>query len=182
MIEEGMRTLICLTMVAGLAWPVFAQTPAPLDPGIQKVIQVAIVTRDIQASAQRWAAVLGMPVPAISTTRPGNEVKELYRGKPSTGQAKLAFFRLGQVTLELIEPVGPDTSWREYLDKNGEGVQHLGFQVSDIEKANASAAAMGFPPLHRGRYDKDNGSYSYVDSQKALGVVIEFLQSDPPKQ
>jgi catechol 2,3-dioxygenase-like lactoylglutathione lyase family enzyme len=177
-----MRTLFCLLLLAALSLPLAAQAPAPVDPGIQKVVQVAIVSRDIEASVKRWAAVLGMPAPSISTTRPGNEVKELYRGRSSMGQAKLAFFRLGQVTLELIEPVGPDTSWREYLDKNGEGVQHLGFQVTDIEKATANAAALGYVSLHRGRYDKDNGSYSYVDSQKALGVVLEFLQSDPPKQ
>ena len=52
------------------------------DPGLKKVVQVAIVVRDIEASSKLWAELLGMPVPEISTTRPGHEVKEIYRGKP----------------------------------------------------------------------------------------------------
>lgn len=159
-----------------------AQTPAPLDPGMQTVVQVAIVTKDIEASAKRWAAVLGMEVPKITTTRPGQEVKVQFRGKPSGGQAKLAFFKLGQVVVELIEPVGKDTSWKLFLDQHGEGVQHLGFQVKDLDQAIANAQKSGMNVLHRGRYDKDNGDYVYIESEKALGVTVEFLHSDAPKK
>lgn len=155
-----------------------AQESAGLDPGMKTVVQVALVTRDIEASAKRWAAVLGMPVPSITTTRPGEEVKVVYKGKPSSGRAKLAFFRLGQVVLELIEPVGGDTSWRQFLDEHGEGVQHLGFQVENLDEAIARAARMQMPVLHRGRYDRDNGDYVYIESEKLLGVTVEFLHSD----
>lgn len=155
-----------------------AQSQPGLDPGMKTIVQVAIVTRDIEASARRWAAVLGLPEPSITMTRPGEEVKVVYKGRPSSGRAKLAFFRLGQVVLELIEPVGGDTSWRQFLDEHGEGVQHLGFQVEQLDQAIARAAQMGMPVLHRGRYDRDNGDYVYIDSEKQLGVTIEFLHSD----
>ena len=158
-----------------------AQDLVPVDPGLRKVVQVAIVCRDIEASAQRWSKILGMPVPPISTTRPGHEVKVMYKGKPSEGQAKLTFFNLGQVVLELLQPVGKDTSWKKYLDKHGEGVQHLGFQVVDPGKAVAAFDAMGMPVLHRGRYDKDNGDYIYIDTEKALAVTVELLHSDAKK-
>ena len=148
------------------------------DPGLKKVIQVAIVVRDIEASSKRWSEVLGIPAPPIQTTRPGHEVKVVYRGKPSEGQAKLTFFNLGQVVLELIEPVGEGTSWKEYLDKKGEGVQHLGFQVADPDRASQALEKAGMPVLHKGRYDSDDGTYIYMDSQDALGVVIELLHSD----
>ncbi len=172
-----LRIVIAFTLL-----PLFAtgQTPAALDPGLTNIVQVAIVTKDIEGSAKRWAAVLGMEVPKITTTRPGHEVKVVYKGKASTGQAKLAFFKLGQVVLELIEPVGQDTSWKLYLDQHGEGVQHLGFQVRNLDGAIANAQQSGMPVLHRGRYAKDNGDYVYVDSERALGVTIEFLHSDPP--
>ncbi len=151
------------------------------DPGLKKVIQVAIVVRDIEAAARHWAEVLGMPVPQITTTRPGHEVKMTYRGKPSDGQAKLTFFDLGQVVLELIQPVGEGTSWKEILDKRGEGVHHLGFQVVDPGKTAQSLEREGYPVIHQGRYDSDDGTYIYFDSQKALGVLIEALHSDPKK-
>ena len=148
------------------------------DPGFRKVVQVAFVVKDIEASSRRWAELLGQPVPKINTTRPGHEVKEIYRGKPSEGQVKLTFFDLGQVVIELLQPVSPGTSWYEYLQKKGEGVQHLGFQIEDTEKTSAELEKLGYPMIHRGRYDGDNGDYIYHDALDSLGVVIELLHSD----
>lgn len=177
-----MRKLCGLLLAAALvvAYPAAGASAQAKyqDPGLKKVIQVAIVVRDIEASSKRWSEVLGLPVPPIQTTRPGHEVKVVYRGKPSEGQAKLTFFNLGQVVLELIEPVGEGTSWKEFLDKRGEGVQHLGFQVVDPDKATQALEKAGMPVLHKGRYDSDDGTYIYLDSQDALGVVIELLHSD----
>jgi len=150
-----------------------------LDPGMKKVVQIAIVVRDIEASSRKWAELLGMPVPEIRTTRPGHEVKEIYRGKPSEGQVKLTFFDLGQVVLELLEPVSEDTSWKEFLDTKGEGVQHIGFNVVDHVKTSQELEKAGYPVFHQGRYDSDDGTYIYHDTQDALGVVVELLHSDP---
>jgi catechol 2,3-dioxygenase-like lactoylglutathione lyase family enzyme len=159
-----------------------AQEPAYVDPGMKAVVQVAIVCRDVDATSRRWAAMLGVAPPQIRTTKPGHEVKVMYHGRPSEGQAKLAFIKLGQVTLELIEPVGGDTSWKEFLDANGEGVQHIAFQVQDLDKTIKSFDGMGVPVLHQGRYDDDSGAYVYVDSKKQLGVTLELLHSEPKKK
>jgi methylmalonyl-CoA/ethylmalonyl-CoA epimerase len=151
------------------------------DPGLKKVVQVALVVRDIEASSKLWAELLGMPVPEIRTTRPGHEVKEIYRGKPSEGQVKLTFFNLGQVVIELLQPISEGTSWKEFLDKKGEGVQHLGFQVQDPDKTSRELEKEGYPIIHQGRYDTDDGTYIYHETLDALGVVIELLHSDAAK-
>ena len=49
----------------------FAAKKKYKDPGLKKVVQVAIVVRDIEASSKRWAELLGLPLPEIRTTRPG---------------------------------------------------------------------------------------------------------------
>jgi methylmalonyl-CoA/ethylmalonyl-CoA epimerase len=149
-----------------------------VDPGMKKVVQVAIVCKDVDTCSKRWAAVLGVEAPKISLTRPGQEVKVVYNGKASGGQAKLAFFNEGQVVLEVIEPVGGPTSWKDGLDKNGESVHHIAFQVQDLDKTIESFAKQGMGVIHRGRYDKDNGDYVYLDTQKQLGVTVELLHSD----
>ena len=151
------------------------------DPGLKKVVQIALVVRDVEASAKLWAELLGMPVPEIRTTRPGKEVKEIYRGKPSDGQVKLTFFNLGQVVIELLQPISEGTSWKEFLDKKGEGVQHLGFQVVDPDKTSAELEKAGYTNFHQGRYDGDDGTYIYHDTMDALGVIIELLHSDTKK-
>ena len=157
-----------------------AQDAAYHDPGLKKIAQVAIVCKDIEASSRRWAEVLGMDAPKINITRPGSEVKVVFHGKPSNDRAKLAFFPTGQVVIELLEPVGPSTSWKEELDAHGESVHHLGFQVQDLERTVRYFESNGMGVVHRGRYDKDNGDYVYVDTRKQLGVIIELLHSDAP--
>jgi methylmalonyl-CoA/ethylmalonyl-CoA epimerase len=157
------------------------QGPAYHDPGLKVVTQVAIVCRDIDATSKRWAAVLGVGPPQIQTTKPGHEVKVTFRGQPSEGQAKLAFIKLGQVTMELIQPLGGDTSWQQFLDQNGEGVQHIAFEVADLDKSIKALSDAGMPVLHQGRYDSNTGSYTYLDSAMALGVTLELLHSDGKK-
>ncbi len=175
------RTITAFLLLVGVAGP-SSQQDLYRDPGMKTIVQVAIVTKDIETVTRRWAELLGTAPPKISLTRPGREVKLIYRGQPSDGQAKLAFLRMGQVVLEFIEPVGGNTSWREHLDKHGEGVQHIGFQVADLEKSLQTLRRLGFAELHRGRYDQDNGTYVYLDSQAALGVTIELLHSDAPRK
>ncbi|MCS7315716.1 MAG: VOC family protein [Bryobacterales bacterium] len=173
------RYLLGLTiLVSGAA----AQETIYRDPGLKTVVQVAIVCKDIEATTKRWAELLGVEQPTIRTTRPGREVKLVYRGRPSDARVKMAFLRMGQVVLEFLEPVGGPSSWSEHLEKYGEGVQHLGFQVQDLERSLDTLKRMGVAELHRGRYDSDNGTYVYMDSKETLGVVIELLHSDPPRK
>jgi methylmalonyl-CoA/ethylmalonyl-CoA epimerase len=122
-----------------------------------------------------------MPVPEIRTTRPGHEVKEIYRGKPSEGQVRLTFFDPGQVVLELLQPISDGTSWKEFLDKKGEGVQRLGFQVADQNKTAQALEKAGYPIIHQGRYESDDGTCIYHETLDNLGVVIELLHSDKAK-
>jgi methylmalonyl-CoA/ethylmalonyl-CoA epimerase len=155
-----------------------AQQSTYHDPGLKTVVQVAIVCRDIDATSKRWAAVLGVRPPRITTTKPGSDIKEVFHGRPTNGQAKLAFIKAGQVELEFAEPVGEGTSWKEFLDQHGEGVHHMAFQITNLDK---TVKALGFPVLHSGRYDDNDGSYTYVDSGNALGVILELLHTDPKR-
>lgn len=175
------KLAILLAVLGGVAG---AQQPlADPDPGLKTVTQVCIVCRDVDACSQRWAAALGVAPPSIKITKPGPEVKELYRGKPSTGQARIAVIRLGQVSLELLQPVGPDTSWKEILDQKGETVHHIAFGVQDVDKTVKRFESLGMPVVHQGRFDGDNGTYTYVDSARSLGVIIELLHYEvPPKK
>jgi catechol 2,3-dioxygenase-like lactoylglutathione lyase family enzyme len=175
------RLAAVLIVLTGFGAVSLAQEAPYHDPGMKNIVQVAIVCKDVEASARRWAQVLGVAPPSIKLTRPGHEVKVMYRGKPSEGQIKMAILNTGQAALELMQPVGGDTSWREHLDQHGESVQHIAFRVVDLERTIKALDALGMPALHRGRFDGDNGDYVYVDSQKALGVTIELLHSDPPK-
>lgn len=142
--------------------------------GSTTVAQIAIVVRDIEGASKRWAEILGMPIPNIIITQPGNEVNMTYRGQPSNAQAKLAFFNLGQVQLELIEPIGEPSTWKEALDQNGESVHHIAFWVEDMQASVDFLKQHGIPMIQRG--DMGEGQYAYFDAQDKLGVQIELLE------
>ncbi|MCC6731091.1 MAG: VOC family protein [Chthonomonadales bacterium] len=142
--------------------------------GSRQLAQVAIVVRDIEESARRWAAVLGMPVPRFVETAPGLEVHQTFRGRPSDARARLAFFDLGQVQLELIEPLGGASTWQEALDRDGEGVHHVAFWVDGMQRSVESLREHGIALVQRG--DMGDGQYAYFDARERLGTTLELLE------
>ena len=142
--------------------------------GSTQLAQVAIVVKDIEEAKKRYAAVLGLPEPNTIITEPGDQVNMTYQGQPSNAQAKLAFFNLGQVQLELIEPMGGNSTWQEALDKNGEGVHHLAFWVEGMQKSVDFLRDHEIPMVQRG--DMGEGQYAYFDAEQPLGVTLELLE------
>jgi catechol 2,3-dioxygenase-like lactoylglutathione lyase family enzyme len=140
----------------------------------QKVAQIAIVVRDIEAAVRHYSALLGQPAPGIGETLPGGEVAMTYRGMPSNARAKLAFFDLGGVQLELIEPIGDDSSWAEGLRDAGESVHHLAFWTENMKADKAVLEGHGAPMIHRG--DMGEGQYAYFDGRERFGTMIELLE------
>jgi 4-hydroxyphenylpyruvate dioxygenase-like putative hemolysin len=96
-----------------------------------------------------------------------------YRGKPTPARAKLAFFPFGKIAFELIEPIGGPSTWKEALDKHGEGVHHVAFRVDDMDRALAALNKKGFETIQTG--DFTGGRYAYVDTTRALRTVVELL-------
>ena len=141
--------------------------------GSTTLAQIAFVVHDIEAAAQKWAGILGVPVPNVITTQPGNDVQMTYRGEASNAQAKLAFFNLGHVQLELIEPIGEGSAWKEGLDK-AEGFHHIAFWVEGMQRSVDFLKSEGIPLVHRG--DMGPGQYAYFDACNQLGTMIELLE------
>jgi methylmalonyl-CoA/ethylmalonyl-CoA epimerase len=147
------------------------------DLGTRKLAQIAFVVRDIDEASRRWAALLGVDVPEVETTEPGREVRASYRGAATDARAKLAFFDLGGVQLELIEPVGDDSAWAEGLSRRGEGLHHLAFWVDDMRRSAGFLEERGLPLIHRGDMMGD-GQYAYFDGERQLGTMIELLERE----
>lgn len=143
-------------------------------PFQKKLSQVAIVVRDIEAARKRYADFLGVPEPEIIITEPGSNVNLKYRGHASNDAAKLAFFDLGGVALELIEPIGNDSAWAEGLDEKGERVHHLAFWTEDMKAAKDHLDEHGAPMIMRG--DMGEGQYAYFDGIDNFGCFFEILE------
>ena len=140
------------------------------------ITQVGIIVQDIEAKARAWAEVLGLPVPEIMITDSYERAQTQYGGKPSNARAKLAFFPLGQVDLELIEPVGEPSTWQDQLDEHGDSLHHIAFQIKGMGERVAFLEGKGLSLVQRGEYP--GGRYAYVDGSAQLGAILELLEND----
>jgi methylmalonyl-CoA/ethylmalonyl-CoA epimerase len=144
--------------------------------GTTHATQIGIIVQDVEATAQAWATLLGIPVPSIMTTDPVEVAHTEYGGQPTTARAKLAFLPLGQVTLELIQPLGEPSTWNDQLAAHGPSLHHIAFQVEGMKERLQILEEQGIPLLQRG--DFIGGRDAYVDGTQQLGAVLELLEND----
>jgi catechol 2,3-dioxygenase-like lactoylglutathione lyase family enzyme len=140
------------------------------------VFQIAFVTDDIDRTRKWFAGLFGMDEPTVTVTGPRSETEAEYKSLPSDARCKLAFFELGNTTIELIEPDEHPSCWRDFLDAHGPGCHHLAFKVNGMKQKLAAFEKSGHPLLQKGEFT--GGRYAYVDTEPQLGILVELLEFD----
>lgn len=142
----------------------------------KQMMQVGIIVKDIEKSARAWAKFLGYAeVPKINVATGSDLNPTTYKGSPTDATAKLAFFQLDNITVELIEPDGKPSTWQEFLDTKGEGIHHIAFNVKGMKTYINKFGDSGIPMVQHGGWD--TGEYSYMDGSGSLGLIIELLEN-----
>jgi methylmalonyl-CoA/ethylmalonyl-CoA epimerase len=135
--------------------------------------QIGFVARDAAKAARKFSELTGISAGEPIVTDAYGKARTTYLGEPTEARAKLIFFHLGQVDIEIIEPIGGPSTWSEFLEKHGDGVHHIAFNVDSTGEAADGLAADGIPLLQSGVFE--GGSYKYCDAEKDLGVILELL-------
>ena len=178
LIIVAMLVVLCVITVACTLAEKNEPISMPESLDTQRVTQVAVVVRDVEKVAKAWADLFGVEVPKSSLTDPPEKAHTRYLGKPTEGRAKLIFFKLDNLQLELIEPVGGPSTWREFLETKGEGVHHIAFAVKGTDNYVAMLEKKGMPLVQRGEWTAyTGGCYTYFDSVQKLGVALELLEN-----
>lgn len=147
-----------------------------MQPPVSKkgFIQINIIVRDIEKAATAWAALLGVEKPHIRVNRLNGGPNYLYRGKPISCDLKVCNIEMDGFVIELHEPAGGESSFQEFIDKHGNGVHHLGFEVGDRRDEVIGQ-------LRQQGYDTDRtvgiypgSSWTIVDSEETLGVNLNI--------
>lgn len=140
------------------------------------VFQICFVTDDVGRTAKWFAEFFGMKMPEIRVSGPRSEAETEYQGAPSEARCKMAFFEMGNTTIEIIEPDEHQSCWRDILEKNGPGFHHMAFKVDGMKEKLAAFGKGGYPLLQKGEFN--GGRYAYVDTEKQLGGLVELLEFD----
>ena len=87
---------------------------------------------------------------------------------------------IGPVQLQIVAPRKGRSIYKDFLEKKGEGIFHLGFVVPDIDAAEAKVKNLGLEVISSGR--RVNGSgFAYFDTAEKCGVTLLVRQSPPVK-
>lgn len=144
----------------------------------KEVCQVGIVVPDIEKAVKKYTDLFGVTVPTVELTDPYDIAHTFYKGKPTEAQAKLVFFDIGMPVIELIEPVGGPSTWKDFLDTKGQGMHHVAFLIENMEEqCKRFADEFNMETVQTGDYE--GGCYAYIDATAQLGLFIELLEKFP---
>ncbi|MNL47508.1 hypothetical protein D3C87_1703000 [compost metagenome] len=131
---------------------------------------------DVEKVSAAYAEFFGLEQPEIIITDTADIAQTRYNGGPTEARAKLAFFDMGSLQLELIEPDHQPSTWRDYLNEHGEGPHHIAFVIEGMQEKIMLLEGKGFPLQQKGEYT--GGRYAYMDTFKELKVLVELLEND----
>jgi len=133
--------------------------------------QVGVVVKDVERVVERLTDI------GIGPFEPMNlpaDREEYFRDKRMYADFNIHATRIGNVQLELIQPLSGDSPHKEFLDTRGEGIQHVMFAVDDLEKTIAQLTGKGVTALLRAKFP-GSGGIAYMDFG-AGNIVVELSQ------
>lgn len=102
-----------------------------------------------------------------------------YAGSETVSEQKVttAFFPVGDSEVELLESTAPDGPIARYLEKRGEGIQHLAFRVENLEEALAELKEKGVRLIdEKPRQGAGGARIAFLHPKDTHGVLIELSE------
>ena len=130
---------------------------------IRKIAHVGVAVKSLDAAIPYYRDVLGLELAGIE------EVAEQ--------KIRAAVFKVGESTIEVIESTSPDGPVGKFLEKSGEGIHHLCFEVGDAAAALAAAKEKGARLIDETPRDGVHGmKIGFLHPKSTFGVLTELAQ------
>jgi len=143
---------------------------------LPELFHVGWVVRDRDAAEARMVRDLGAG--PFRPAGPAAEFNALVHGVPTPFSLKISFGVLGNVIVELLEPLDDRSPHAEFLAERGEGLHHFAYLVTDFDRQIAAARAAD-PPMEfliDGSGPGNPIRWAYLEPDAAPGTVIELLE------
>ena len=122
---------------------------------------------------------------AVKNLASANELFGKLFGKQSYKSEKVeregvttSFFKVGDTKIELLEATGPDSPVAKFIEKRGEGVHHIAYEVDDIKAEMTRLEKEGFTLLNKEpQKGADNKLICFLHPKSTNGVLVELCQS-----
>jgi methylmalonyl-CoA/ethylmalonyl-CoA epimerase len=128
---------------------------------LKKIDHLGIAVKSIDQSLAYYEKVLGLKCERI-------EVVESQK-------VRTAFISIGEVHLELLEPTSPESTIAKFIEKKGEGLNHVAYYTDDIEGQLTQAKANGAQLLNEKPFEgANNKMVAFLHPKTTGGVLTEF--------
>jgi methylmalonyl-CoA/ethylmalonyl-CoA epimerase len=131
---------------------------------MQKVEHIGIAVKDLSVSVPLFEKLLGAAC----------YKKEVVESE----QVTTAFFQQGETKIELLESVSAEGVIAKFIEKRGEGMHHIAFEVKNIEEEMERLSAAGFQLINTiPKPGADNKLVCFIHPTNTNGVLIELCQT-----
>ncbi len=131
---------------------------------MKKIEHIGIAVKNLEASNDLFAKLLG---------KPHYKIEEVASEK-----VKTSFFMTGDNKVELLEATDPESPIAKFIEKRGEGIHHIAFEVEDIKAEMKRLEAEGFRLLNETpKRGADNKLVCFLHPKSSNGVLVELCQS-----
>ena len=90
-------------------------------------------------------------------------------------KVKVAFFKVGDVKIELLEPTAPDSPVAKFIDKKGEGIHHIAYFMHNVNEALMVSECRGVELIDKlSRKGADGMDIGFLHPKSTNGVLVEF--------
>ena len=132
---------------------------------VLKIDHLGIAVNSIDQGKNFWTDVLGLK----------------FDGSETVEEQKVttAFFPVGESEVELLESTAPDGPIAKYLEKKGEGIQHVAFRVASVEAALQELKEKGIRLIdEKPRIGAGGAKIAFLHPKSTNGVLVELCERD----
>lgn len=142
-------------------------------------IQIGLLVDDLDKVTKNLEQIFGIgPFEIVNFPPAGNEdVKREYKGEAADFTAKFCFFNLGNIQLEIIQPLTGKSIWRDFIEKNGPGLHHIKFSIPEHAPVRQYLESEGIEIEQMGASVGKNVGKEWVfyNTQDKVGFSIELM-------
>jgi methylmalonyl-CoA/ethylmalonyl-CoA epimerase len=126
---------------------------------------IGIAVSDIETAIETWKTILQSPC--------------FKREIVESEKVETAFFQTGESKVELLGATAPDSPIHRYIEKRGQGLHHIAFEVFDINAEMERFRKEGFTLLNESpKRGADNKLIAFLHPKGNTGVLVELCQSE----
>lgn len=132
---------------------------------ILKVEHIGVAVKNNDAAKKLFGDILGLHYTKSETV--------------AEQKVNTTFFEVGDTHVELLEATSPDSAVAKYIEKKGEGIQHIAFSVENIEESLEELKAGGVQLIdEKPRRGAGGAKVAFLHPKSTFGVLIELCEKD----